>query len=402
MKARWLVTRARESLWLAPGIATVAAISLAIGGVSLDHQLEQDRDGWYLFDGGPLAARELLSTVTSAMLSFTVLVFSITVLVLQLASSQFSPRVVRTFLDAPITKWALATFVGTFVFSICVLSQVRGDPSPFVPAVATWTALLLVLISVGVFVRYIHAMAHSIRAINVIAKISAEVREGIDEMYPEELAESAKDEAPAMDRAPEHVIEHRGAPGVLAFTDPELIVQTATRCGAVIEIVPRVGDFLPAGAPLFRVWGKIDEETTRGAVRIEVERTPVQDPAFGVRQLVDIAVRALSPGTNDPTTAVQALDHLHDLVRRLTIRGFPARARVDSEGHLRVIASRMGYAEYVDLAFSEILHYGKTSPRIVQRISAALLDCAEIASGERRVVLREQLAAVRSGGAAPS
>lgn len=381
----------RSSLWVAPALAVSLAIGTAVLLISIDQSLAQHRRDWFLFDGGPESARELLSTITSSMLTFTALVFSITILVLQLASNQFSPRVIRTFLREQVAKWAMGVFVGTFVYSMVVLSQVRTVPPTFVPAAATWFALVMAVVSVAVFILYIHRMAHSIRAISVIDKIAAETRAAIDRMFPDEVAEPTPQEAAVPDRRPDQVLSHREPPGVVAFVDTDQLMLIATRCDAVIEILPRVGDFVPTGCPLLRIWGSVETEDCRAAIGIEIERTMEQDPAFGFRQLVDVAVRALSPGVNDPTTAVQALDHIHDLVRRLTLRQFPARTRADDAGDLRIIAARPEFEELVRLAFEEIAQYGSSSVQVKRRLGVILRDCTSVAGSDRREVLERIL-----------
>jgi uncharacterized membrane protein len=386
---RLLRDRIRTSLWFAPVIAVCVAAAAAALLLAVDHRLQRQH-GWFLFEGGPDSARELLSTITSSMLTFTALVFSITVLVLQLASSQFSPRVIRTFLESRWTKLAMATFVGTFVYAMIVLSQVISSP-PFVPAVATWSALMLVMVSVAVFIRYVHHMAHSVRAITVISNVAAETRRHIDDMYPEVLGEAAPELA-CPTGPPDQEIRNANSPGVFAAVDAEELLALVCSTNTVIEIVPRVGDFLPAGALLYRVWhGTLDEARARALIAIEAERTPVQDPAFGFRQLVDIAVRALSPVVNDPTTAAQVIDHLHDLTRRLVGRRFPSRTRADESNALRVIAARLDFDDYLELAFDEIRHYGASSPKIGQRLRVALEDCLVLAPVERRSSIRTQL-----------
>lgn len=386
--------RIRTSLWLAPSIGVAAAIALAMLLVSVDPRSGFEQLGWFLFDGGPESARELLSTIASAMLTFTALVFSITVLVLQLASNQFSPRVIRTFLQARMTKLTMAIFVGTFAYTTVVLSQIRTDPA-FVPSLATWCALAFAIASVAVFIEYVHHISHAVRAIMVIENIAAETRHTIDELCPERLpaAGAARRDVSAPPGPPDAVLDHSGNPGILAAVDRDRLVELARAADAVIEIVPQIGQFIPTGTPLFRVRGEpVEDEAARAAVAIEPERTPVQDPGFGFRQLVDIAVRALSPGVNDPTTAVQALDHLHDLLRRLTTRELPQGLHRDRGGALRLITAECAYADYVALAFDEPRHYGAAMPRIERRIRRAIEDCLVIAPPERRPCLEDQLA----------
>lgn len=393
--------RLRSSLWPAPLIAIAAAIGGAVGLVTLDQRLGMRGDAWYLYGGGPESAQRLLSAITTSMLTFTAVVFSITVLVLQLGSSQFSPRVIRTFLKEPMTKAAMAIFVGTFVYAFVVLSQVRSAPDPFVPAIATWFAFGMVLVSVIVFVHYIHRMAHAIRVISVVTKIADETRTALERMCPRPLAEPAAPEPAGPDTPPDQVLSHMAAPGVVAFVDTEALISIARAGDAVIEVVPQVGQFVVTGAPLLRIWGGgVNAERASAAVALELERTGSQDPAFGFRQLVDIAVRALSPGVNDPGTAVQVLDHLHDLVRRLTERAFPPRVRLDETGARRLIVSQPDYADYVSLAFEEIRQYGASSPQVRRRMRAALEDCVAIAARARRGILTEQLILLEQAGRA--
>lgn len=388
-----LTERVKASLWLAPTIATLAAIALATMLPMIDRRIAQDRRAWFLFGGGVESARELLSTIASSMISLTALVFSITVLVLQLASGQFSPRVIRTFLQEPATKVAMAVFVGTFVYALIVLTKVRAAPGEFVPALAVWFAFVLILASVGVFIHYIDRMANSVRAITVLTRVAAETRDGIDCMYPDMMSEEIEAEHTLPSREPDVVVHHAGPPGVVAAVDADALLHLATRAGVLIALTSRIGDFIPTDAPLFRIWGAsdLDRAALSSTVAIEEERTPPQDPAFGFRQLVDVAVRALSPGLNDPTTAVQALDQLHDLVRRLSRRHFPAEARADGTGAVRLVLPRPGFDDYVRLAFEEIFEYGKSSVQVVRRLRGALQDCMAVASPARRQVLREQL-----------
>lgn len=393
LRLEQLFAQIRGSLWLAPTISVSAALIVSIGLVTIEKHLARSRgDGTFFFDGGPDSARELLSTLATSMLTFTALVFSITILVLQLASNQFSPRVIRTFLQHRITKLALGTFVGSFVYSVAVLSQVRSAPEPFVPAIATWIALILVLASVGVFIRYIHGMTHAIRAISVIDTISVDTRDAIDRMFPERVALPPPPVAELPAGPATHEILHRGAPGVVTFVDADKLVKLARDADAVIELVPRVGDFVPHGAVLLRTWGTLpDAERCCATVALDVERTIEQDPGFGLRQLVDIAARALSPGTNDPSTATQAVDHIHDLVRRLTLRDFPATARADEDGVIRLVVNALDYGDYVRLAFEEIRNYGASHVQVRDRLERALRDCAAIANPDRRAVLEAEL-----------
>jgi uncharacterized membrane protein len=235
-------------------------------------------------------------------------------------------------------------------------------------------------------------MTHAIRAINVIDTISADTRGAIDQMFPEDVAWPPPPVADRPVGPPDHEILHWGPPGVVTFVDAEKLVKLAKSADAVIELVPRLGDFVPHATVLLRVWGSLpDQEHCCATVALDIERTIEQDPGFGLRQLVDIATRALSPGFNDASTATQAIDHIHDLMRRLTFRGFPATARADEDGEVRLIVNALGYGDYVRLAFEEIRSYGAEHVQVRERLERALRDCAAIANPERRAVLDAEL-----------
>jgi uncharacterized membrane protein len=398
---RFQPTRIRQSLqtslWVVPVAAMLVAVLLAEGLLLLDQRIPQEREAWYLFGGQPDSAREMLSTIASALMQFTGLVFSITILVLQLASQQFSPRVLRTFLEDRYTRFSMGMFVGAFVYALALLPQVREerpDRPAFVPALSIFVAFVLVLVCVGVFVRYIHHMAQSIRAVHIIRRVADETRQSIEALYPEGVLEEGPP-APALpDGPPDQVFPHDRPAGVVTAVDAEALMRLACERDVLIALVPEVGDFLPRGVPLFRVWGqgRLTLEELRDEVVVALERTPHQDPAFGFRQLVDVAERALSPGINDPTTAVQALDQLHDLLRTLARRPLPSPVRADAQGRPRLVLPRPDWGSYVRLALDEVRGYGESSLPVARRIRELLEDLLAVAPPSRRAPLEHQRA----------
>jgi len=387
--------RLRTSLALWPGVCAALAFTLAKLVVLLDRDVSGLDGAWFLYGGGPESARELLSTVASSILTFTALVFSITIVALQLASSQFSPRVLNTFLEDRQTKAAMALFVGTFVFALAVLQEVRGTNGGggFVPGISVYVAFVLVLASVGVFIHFIHHMAHSVRAVSIVKRVGDATRASIDRMYPEGLLEGAGAPPLAPAGPPAALVRHQGRCGVLASVDEAELMKRAEQLGGVIALVPRPGEFVPNGAPLFRVWSAqadVDAAGLRDAALIQHERTVHQDPAAGFRQLVDVAERALSPGVNDPSTAVLVLDELHDLLRSLARRHLPSPQRLDSRGALRLVLPAPGWEDYVHLALDEIRRYGGGSLQVARRLRALLDDVASVAGPSRLAALDEQ------------
>ena len=317
----------RSMFWLVPAACVAVAIGAAVGLVALDQVLRPVSTG-VLFPGPPEGARSFLSSITQAMIAFTGLVFSITIVVLQLTSGQFSPRVLRAFLRDRAIQFALGVFVSTFVYAMVVQRAVTGSAGhdPFVPRIAVTGAFVLVLASVGLFIFYIHHVANMIRVATIVTTLGAESRELLERRYP--AGQPAAGPAPGLGPAGRTVAAARA--GVLVSVNEAALVRLASQAGCVVELAARVGDFLPQGAPLARIHPDgdqtgpgIDEARLLGEVAQDTERTMEQDLAFGFRQLVNIAERALSPATNDPTTACQALDMLHDLLRRLSVRYLP-------------------------------------------------------------------------------
>jgi len=401
----------RSRLWFIPGLFALAAIVAAFVLVPVDRLLDRSLEGaitGIVFAGGSDGARSVLSTIAAAMLTFTGVVYSITMLVLQLASSQLSPRVMRTFLRDRVNQGVLGLFVATFVYALLVLREVRSpaDGPAFVPAIAVTGAYLLLITSVAWFIVYIHHMAQAIRAATVLRSVGDETRSAIRRLYPEGVASEPDHAFPGPpDRSPDRVITLDRAPGVVTAVDDEQLAEIAREHRLAIELVRMVGDFVPTGAPLLRVWAMADGSTVprqprdadalpagalAGAVHTGLERTMTQDAAFGFRQIVDIGERALSPGVNDPTTAVQAIDELHDLLRRLATREIPSPVRVGDDDML-LILPRPDWDDYVSLALDEIRHYGASSIQVARRLRYLLLDLREVAPRSRHPAIDRQL-----------
>ena len=396
--------RLRTGLWFVPTLFAVGAVLLAVGLLALDRALAGSAPSiLFAFGGTAAGARSVLSTIAQSMLTFTGLVFSITMLVLQLASSQLSPRVTRTFLRDRSNQVVLGLFVATFVFTLVVLREVRtpvGGDAGFVPAVSVWVAFALLLASVGAFIYYIDHMAHAIRASTVIASIWRETATAIDRRLPLEDAPDGRAAHPMGDRGrgDGHLVLKAPSAGYLVRVDEAAIGSAAEGDGRVVELLPTIGDFVPEGGPLARLSGDWDrdaaDEVTR-AIGIGQERTLDQDVAFGFRQLVDIAVRALSPGINDPTTAVQALDRIHDLLRRLARRWFPPEHRV-TDGAVHLVVPRPLWPDFVRLALDEIRIAGEGQVQVARRLAVVLADLLEVSPADRRGPLLAQRSALEA------
>jgi uncharacterized membrane protein len=337
----------------------------------------------------------VLGSITTSMISITGLVFSITIVALQLAAGRFTSRVMRDFLRDRLIQWTLGIFVATFTYALALQRSVRGtsETGAFVPALGVTVAFLLVLVSVGSFIAYIHHIANAIRIASIVDRIAAQTREVIEDLVPD-VEPAPAPEPPHGD--PDHVVP---APrqGVVVAVDRAGLVEAARGLGVMVTVLAPVGEFRPAGAPMLAVHGDVADRLDRRlgrTVTFDSERTHEQDVAFGFRQLVDIAERALSPSLNDPTTAAQALDQLHDLLRRIAGRPTPSGRHVDRDGTLRVVLPLPAFPALLDLAMEEVLHYGAEDPQTRRRVRAMLEDLGATARPEHLRAVRRWLTAL--------
>ena len=398
-RLRSILESLRTGFWAIPTLCVLLASALAYALVDIDRQLS-DGFGRVTFGAGADGAREVLSAITTSMITFTGLVFSITIVVLQLTSSQFSPRVLRTFLRDRQTQLSLGVFIGTFVYAVLVLRTVNGlDEDQFVPALATTLGVLLLLLSVGVFVAYIHHVTSMIQISSILDSIAGETRGVLEKVFPTGLPPTP---AIAMPRDVPVAVLPAPRSGVLVHVDIETAVRRAQRADVVLVSKLHAGGFVPEGAPLVEVHRgdatDLDASDVASAFGLARDRTMQSDVGFGFRQLADIAAKALSPGVNDPTTAVQALDALHDLLRRLATRSLPTGAHADSEGQIRLYLPQPRFADYVALALDEAEQYGAESVQVQQRITALLDDVRAAALPEHRPVLDARIAARQAKG----
>ncbi|PKQ29398.1 MAG: DUF2254 domain-containing protein [Actinobacteria bacterium HGW-Actinobacteria-10] len=395
---RWTLVREklRSSLWFTPSLFIAASIIAALSLEMLDREVGRTISGERLliaFSGGPEAARAVLETIAGSILTLTGLVFSITMLVLQLTSTQYSPRALRTFLLDRTSKVTMGVFLGTFTFALLGLRAVRSSTDqgdPFVPGMLVSGAFVLTLASLYTFLIYIHHIAQRIQASSIIAAIAAESVETLDRMYPDEVgAESEQEPIAEPDEATAVIL----APcsDSIVSVDEKGLVALASEWEVCFQLVHRVGAFVAEGQPLVRVYGRPPED--HGEVLEHVhfgdQRTMEQDLAFGFRQLIDVALRALSPSTNDPSTAVKSVDRIHDLLRRLGAREFPQPVHSDENGSVRLLMVPMTWEYFVRLASTEVVHYGAEHPQIAERLSAMYDDLTGTLSPGRAAVVRQ-------------
>ncbi len=383
------------SLWFVPILCVLAGVALSFGTIGLDRWL----DGSVVpksLAGDPNAALAILTTVAASMVTLTGLVLTITMVVVQLAIGQFSPRVLRAILYDKPSQLAIGVFVATFAHSILVMREVKepsGGGKGYVPALAIVVSFVLIIVSIMVLVAYVNHIGQSLRVASIIQSVGDETRGALADQYPERRSAREPDGvAQAPDGDPDRVVG-APSPGVVFRIDIDKLVTLASERDVVVAFVPHIGDFVPEGAPLARVFGagRIDDRELVQHLSIGKERTMHQDVAFGFRMLVDVAVRSISQAIVDPTTTTQAIDRIHDCLRQLVVRPFPTGLHADDEGRLRLIVPQTSWEAYVSLSVDELRHYAGPSPQVTRRLQAMLEDLLDVAPPERRPPLEEEL-----------
>ncbi len=391
-RARFLVRhRVTSSLWFVPVACLLAGIALAIATIAIDRASGGDLLPATLI-GDPNAALAILSTTAASMVSLTALVLTITGVVVQLAMGQFSPRSVRPFLRDRPSQFAIGVFVGAFAHSVLALREVRsfGDTGS-VPSLTIAVSFVLILVSVVVLVAYVHHIGNSLKVDSIIQAVGDETRGVIDSLFPRRLQEERKsspDQIPA-DRV-----------GFVFDVDHDRLVTLASQAGSRLELLCPIGAFTPVGGPLVAVAGDapgLDREGVLDAIAIGPERTMDRDAAFGLQTLVDIAQRSLTESFNDPTTASQAIDRIHDCLRLLASRELGNGRYEDVDGTLRLIIPTFDWGDYVAIALDPLLQAAANSPPVLERIDAALEDLLTVVAADRRHPLESRLAGLKEG-----
>lgn len=397
--------RIRSSFWFLPAILVAAATGLALVAVELDTAttdwLSQNW-GW-TFTGGAEGASSLLSTIAGSMITIAGVVFSMTLVALSLASSQLGPRLLRNFMRDTTTQVVLGTFIATFLYCLIVLRTIRrAEEIAFVPHLSVSLAVLLAIMSVGVLIYFIHHVSVSIQANEVVAQVAKDLNEGIEKLFPETIGKEATEvitELPSR-QFMEQFEREAGSinsigDGYLKYIDGDALMALAKKEDIIIQLLRRPGHYVVDGRPLVLVWPaeKITEDLVseiNSGFALGNERTTGQDIEFAVSQLVEIAVRALSPGVNDPFTAVTCVDHLGSALSRIAQRDMPSSYRYDKQDQLRMITPVFTFTNITDAAFNQIRQYGRTSTAITIRLLETIAEVARFTSRteDRRTLLR--------------
>lgn len=373
----------RSSLWFVPGLMILGAFGLAWASLGLDNAVADGRikslHGFYA--GSAEGARSLLSTVAGSMITVAGVVFSVTIVALSQASSQFGPRILRNFMRDVGNQSVLGVFLSTFVYCLIVLRTIRTKGETgfvSVPEVSITVGVLLSLVSIGFLVFFIHHVSSSIQVDNIIARIVSGMEQTDAQSWvagagnpwkPEGTREPVPSENPGLLRA--------HANGYIQSLDAASVFECLREQDLVMEFYFRPGDFLTTGKVIGRFWPDKPlppdfEKRMNRFIIVGSHRTPIQDFGFGVNLLVEIALRALSPGINDPFTALMCLDGLEEILVPLAGKPFASGCRADASGKLRMIDHPPAFPEILDLALDPIRHFGVSNPVIAQRVLGIL------------------------------
>ncbi|MEW5856320.1 MAG: DUF2254 domain-containing protein [Cyanobacteriota bacterium] len=375
-----------SSYWFVPTLMVIIAISLAFGMLSLDRAGKSgplESLGW-IYTGGPDGARTLLSSVAGSMITVAGTAFSITIVALTLASSQFGPRLMRNFMQDTGNQVVLGTFIGTFIYCLLILRTVRGDNyNVFVPQISVTLGMVLALASIGVLIYFIHHVSTSMQASHIIRDVGRDLDNAIDRLFPQKIGQGKSvpkqrsvAEIPAgFDKEATPLLAKES--GYLQAIDEERLMKIATSKDLLLRLKYRPGKFIVEGSELVMIWPgeRVNKKLTQHLNQIFIfgeQRTEQQDVEFPINQLVEIASRAISPGINDPFTAIQCINQLSAGLCRLAERDFPSPYRYDNDNNLRAIANPVTFAELIDTAFNQIRQYSKSDVAVRMRLLEAI------------------------------
>jgi uncharacterized membrane protein len=378
--------QARSSIWLIPFLGLLGGLGLAVLTIAIDRAHHYGLVS-HAVTGTPADVQTILSTAATALVTLTSVVLSLTLVAVQLAMAQFSPRIVGALLNDRPSQAAIALFTGTFSYTMLVTREVN-DKTGAVPGLSVLISYALILGSVLALVLFVHHAGQGIRASGLIDLVGDRTRDQLEARYPRRHAN-----APPPPDGREVLTSP--APGNVVHVDYNRLVAIARQAGARLELLVTMGDFVPGGAPLFRVSGTLSEKQCRqvlGCVLLGPERTHDDDPSYGIRKLADIAERSIASSPfEDPSTAVMALHRLHDCLRILAGRQIPPGRWCDADGQLRLTMRTLDWDGYVRLAFDEIRLAGAGSPQVARRLRAALEDLRTVVPPGRRAALDRQL-----------
>ncbi|MBB3210656.1 putative membrane protein [Rhodopirellula rubra] len=422
-----LWAKVRTSYWFVPSLMAISAIVLSFVTTSLDYRLGaawMDGTSW-LYGNQPDGARAVLSTVAGSMITVAGVTFSMTILSISHTTSQVGPRLLNNFMGDKANQFTLGVFISTFLYCLMVLRTVRNaETAPpgetgtvgenvellgaFVPHIAVMVGVLMAIVSVGVLIFFIHHIPETIHVSNIIAGVGRRLNAQIDSQFPARVGDPRDTEVehgsqstlpPLFDESAAKV--QSDGTGYLEYIDGDGLLDVATRHDLVLHVQPSPGDFvtlsdvLLLASPRDRIDDKISSELSAMFV-YGTQRTATQDLRFQVNQLVEVAMRALSPGVNDPFTAISCMDWLQSALETLASRELPAAHRYDDDQRLRVIAEPVTFRAFASLVFDQLRPYVAADRNASLRMMEVIGNlAAQVTSARDRRLLARHACALR-------
>jgi uncharacterized membrane protein len=395
--------RLSSAMWVPVLAANVVAVALAIALPALDQRLGDER----ALPITTSAAQTIFGALAGGMITFTGIVFSAVFVAAQIQTSSYSPRLAARIRRDPVVIAGLALPTASAAYALVALAAIgrqTNTSGDFVPAATVLFGLVLAAMTLGAFVALVQRMFESTQIGGILRALMRRAYAVIDDVHPRDTP-AADAVAPSAD-ARARAITHTAAPAVIAAIDRAALLRLAEQTGGFVDVVPVVGEYLAPGRVVLRISGAHEDPEPRLVRRVFVlarQRTVDQDPAFALRMLVDIAIRALSPAVNDPTTAVQVLDRIETLLVELAGRSPGPSIIVDDDGRARARVIAPSWSAYVELGVMEIRRYGAESPQVVRRLHALYDRLGEVAgdSDRGRVDLERRLLAEAVDAAFP-
>lgn len=385
--SRWYSLRSylRSSLWVVPFIA----LFLYLGAIRMTYVLDAWVDWTPLLPWGLSGTEKILETIVTIMLTFIVFTFGSLLVAIQIAGGQLTPRIIAaTLLGDNAIRFTVGLFIFTLLFAAGALARLETGLRPG----AAIFAAVLGFCSIAAFLYLIDYAARLLRPVSILWRVGEDGSAVIADVYPEEARVSSPAPRPQSYGSLYRTILHKGQAGIIIAVNLDALVLSASEADVLVELVPRVGDFVEPSAPLFRIYGTgvTDDRKLTGAVAFGLERTLEQDAGFAFRIVVDIGIKALSKAINDPTTAVLAIDQLERLLREVGKRHLHDEELKDRSGHRRVIYRTPNWEGYVEMSFSEMRLYGAENFQVSRRLRAMIDSLLETLPEFRHAALKHE------------
>lgn len=390
MNHRFLTLREnlRSNYWFIPFVTSILGIFLSILTIKLDEGIGREL-AWVtglVYVNSPEGARAVLSVIAGSMITVAGVVFSLTMVVLTLTAQQYGSLVLSNFLRDRGNQFVLGVFTATFIFCLLVLRTIRGvEASAFVPHISVLVGIGLAIASLGVLTYFIHDVSNSLRASTIVTRVSDDLMEAIEELFPSQigLEAHAQQPLPELFDSESHPLRAQTS-GYLQYIDTDGLMDAATDSHTLIEIKYHPGQFIIKNSVVGQIWpiSQVNQKLIKqiqSSLIIGDQRTQAQDIEFLIDQLVAIGVRALSPAINDPFTAMMVIDRLGEALCSLAPREMPSGFAYDSDDKLRLITHPVTFESMVKTAFDQIRHYGKDNIKVMIRLLrtlAIIRDCA--------------------------